>query len=414
MGDASAVTSLELPEDANDPEPRKVGCLGILALCSSAPVVILAIGALTGLGLERHLAGFPAVAGATALVVLPILGLASLITERGHAAGSRAAVLGGGAWFWALAILLAMPFYFPNERARAVGIGLEFLSASAADETRERVVEVGDQLVTLLGAEPEHLPKATSLPQEEDRSLGARPAGASPRVEPGGRVVIPYDGDDRMMRVATFFDGPRFGEEFPMVFDTGATYTTLDRPALALLELDRSESPPIVTLRTANGEVEAPLVLVDAVWIGDAVLEWVTVAVCDSCAGEEVSGLLGLNVTGQFQVTIDHADREIGLELRESDAGRRLDVMQWLRLSSRLRHWRDGRSEVEVRGRNLARIGIREASVHIVCPRDRFEVLVGPIQAGSAASARMSLPFDTDCSEYTVELASAQWASERF
>ena len=92
------------------------------------------------------------------------------------------------------------------------------------------------------------------------------------------------------MRVAAFFDGPRYGEEFQMIFDTGATYTTLDRASLEQLELEISRHAPHATLRTANGEVDAPLVLVDAVWLGDAVVEWVTVAVCDLCAGEGVSG----------------------------------------------------------------------------------------------------------------------------
>jgi hypothetical protein len=79
-----------------------------------------------------------------------------------------------------------------------------------------------------------------------------------------------------------------------------------------------------------------------------------------------------------------------------------------------MRHWSDGRVEVEVSGRNLARIGIREAAAHIACGDERFEVQLGQIPAGDSATARMSLPLDTVCSDYTVELASAEWELDRF
>ena len=224
----------------------------------------------------------------------------------------------------------------------------------------------------------------------------------------------PYEGEGEVMRIAAFFDGPRYGEEFQMIFDTGATYTTLDSASLEQLELEVSPRAPHATLRTANGEVDAPLILVDAVWLGDAVVEWVTVAVCDLCAADGVSGLLGLNVSRQFKVGLDHSVREIRLQERKDAGDRKVDIAQWLDLSSHVRRWQDGRVEVEVTGRNLAPIGMRDTAAVIDCPGGRFEVLLGRIPASDRASVEMSLPRNTDCSEYALELHSATWESNRF
>jgi predicted aspartyl protease len=404
------VASLESRE-VDGREPGGSGFLGLLLLASSLPALLLAIAALTGIGLERHLAGVPAALGALALVLLPVVGLVSLV-----AGSSRPSVFGGCAWFWALTILLVMPFYFPNERAGSVAAGLTYLSGSTGEEARGRLVGIGDELMALLGSEPEHLPVAVALPSEPDRT---QPPAGSTSVEPRraaatGEVTIPYGGEGQVMRIAAFFDGPRYGEEFPMIFDTGASYTTLDRAALEQLELEVPESAPIAVLRTANGEIEAPLVLADAVWLGEALVEWVTVAVCDPCAGDGSSGLLGLNVSGQFQVAIDHSEQEIVLRPREGREARRVDIIQWLQLRSRMRHWSDGRVEVEVSGRNLARIGIREAAAHVTCGEDRFEVWIGDVAPGDSVTARVSLPLEAVCGKYAVELASAKWALDRF
>jgi hypothetical protein len=320
---------------------------------------------------------------------------------------------GGSAWFWSLAVLLALPFYFPGERSDAAGAGLRFLVEPIPEASRGVILTLGDGMIGLLGTEPERLPEAVALPSDpEPADAGVPRESDRPRLE--GEVVVPYDGDGQIMRVPVFFDGPRYGDEFPLIFDTGATYTTLDRTALELLEVDVPESAPVATLRTANGEIEAPLVLLDAVWLGDAAVEWVTVAVCDLCAGEDVSGLLGLNVSGQFQVGLDHTGHEIRLTGREGEENRRLDIVQWVRLSSRIRRWQDGRVEVEVTLRNRARVPISEAIARVDCRDESFEVGLYEIPAAGVESSRMALPHETDCSDYQLELTRAKWQLDRF
>lgn len=404
-------SSEELDELQVGSRATRFGCLGVALAVTALPVLLLAAAAVTGLGLTRNLASFPAVAAALALVALPIFGLASLIGT-----GSRLAELGGCAWFWSLAVLLAIPFYFPGERADATRSGLEVLASPGGDASRPHLLSWGDTLVGLLGAEPEVTPFAGELPGAAAEA--ARAADDARRVrelrEAEGDVVIPYEGRGETLRVTAFVDGPRYGEEFSMIFDTGATYTTLNRAALRQLEVNVPRDAPIAVLRTASGEIEAPLVLVDAVWLGDAVVEWVTIAVCEPCASDEVSGLLGLNVSSQFQVSLDHDHRQIQLGPLDGPENRKLDVGQWLTLRSRLLRWRDGRLEVEVTGENRSEVAIREFSAQIDCPGGRFEVAVDALAARESSSRKMALPRGTDCSEYTLELRGATWQRSRF
>jgi hypothetical protein len=385
------------------------GLLGWALVLSSLPAVVLAVAAVTGLGLARNLPAFPALAGGITLVLLPVLGLASLIGT-----GARGGEIGGSAWFWSLVVLLAMPFYFPGEREAAARSGLEYLTAPLWEGARDGTLGLGGFFVDLLGTEPEPVPVAgrVSMADASRASEAAQRARAAREAQ--GDVVIPYEGEGEVLEVAAFFDGPRYGEEFAMLFDTGATYTTLDHAALAQLEVEVPADAPVAILRTANGEIEAPLVLIDAVWLDDAVVEWVTVAVCDSCAGGGVHGLLGLNVTSQFQVALDHDHRQIQLGALKGPENRKLDVGQWLRVRSRLLRWQDGRLEVEVHGENLARVGITKFTTEIACPGGRFEVVVEDVPPGDTVSRKVALPRGTDCGEYTVTLRSGAWSKDRF
>lgn len=401
------IDELEVLSGAN--ERRRPGCLAGLFAVSAVPTLLLAIALITGLGLVRNLPAFLSLVAGLAIVLLPVFGVASLIGT-----GSRLAEISGSAWFWSLVLLLAMPFYFPGERSDAASAGLDFLASPLGEGSRSLVQAAGATLIDLLGTEPEPTPFAGKLSRAASEAARAETRRARELREAQGHVVIPYQGQGETMRIATFFDGPRYGEEFAMIFDTGATYTTLTRAALELLELPIPRDAPIAVLRTANGEIEAPLVLVDAVWLGDAVVEWVTVAVCEPCASEGISGLLGLNVSGQFQVSLDHDHQHIELSALDKEENRKLDVAQWLGLTSRLLRWRDGRLEVEVTGQNRASVAIREFAAEIDCPGGRFQVVVDGVAPNDARTQKMALPRGTDCSEYSLSLLSAVWARDRF
>jgi hypothetical protein len=153
---------------------------------------------------------------------------------------------------------------------------------------------------------------------------------------------------------------------------------------------------------------------VDAVWLGEEMLEWVTVAVCEPCAGRGVAGLLGLNVTGQFEVGLHNDRKQIELRRLPGRESRKLDIGQWLELESRVRHWRDGRVQIELKGTNRAAAGIARALVELGCPGGRFSIELEDIPARGAGTTRLSLPYDTDCSDYQIDLLGGSWGAAEF
>jgi hypothetical protein len=216
------------------------------------------------------------------------------------------------------------------------------------------------------------------------------------------------------LRISVDIDGPEIGERLQITFDTGATFTTLDRVTVDALGLAISADSPRIKLRTANGEIEAPLVLVDAFWLGDATVEWVTVAVCDSCANSPSVGLLGLNVAQRFFVSLNHDRKRIELRPRRNTADHKLDVGQWLKVRSRATRSWDGRVEVTVTGRNRARQGIERAVVDLDCGDAGFAIQLDEIGPGESVTTTISLPRGTDCRQQRISLSRAHWRLDRF
>ena len=216
------------------------------------------------------------------------------------------------------------------------------------------------------------------------------------------------------MRLPVHMDGPVFGEEFDMLFDTGATLTTLDRRSLELLNVPVPDDAPKVVLHTASGEMEATLALVDAVWLEDEIVEWVTVAICESCAETGNAGLLGLNVSTHFRVSMDHEAQELEFKARGGRRNRRLDVQPWLNLSATISQWGDGRVELEINAENRARQDIQSTVVEVKCGDERYSVALDPIPAHGERMTEASLPWGSDCKRFEIRPLSALWQLERF
>ena len=89
--------------------------------------------------------------------------------------------------------------------------------------------------------------------------------------------------------------------EIWLLFDTGASLTTLDEATLADLGVDIPEDAPVVQASNSEWSEKSRLVLLSDVWLGGLYVGHVTVAVCEPCADERTKGLLGLNVSGRFR-----------------------------------------------------------------------------------------------------------------
>jgi len=409
-------------EDGTRQRPSAAAVILGWCLLAAGLVPAAMVGALLlGVGLHREVPGAVAACVAFFGLVLPVLGLGTLL-------GRSVLAFGVSLWLYAAFLLVLVPLYLPGERSRAVHEGLLSLAAPLGERGAGRLASATDVLLDALGGDPEIAPPAIRL--SDEASTGSRSEDLAPPLgEDSGSVdaresprpdlsqtestVVPYEGDGHSLVVDVHVDGPVFGESLAMIFDTGATFTTLDYAALRALGISLPSDAPVATLQTANGIVEAPLVLVDAVWLGDQAVEWVTIAVCDPCARPGVSGLLGLNVTGQFQVALDHETHEIRLVRRRTQRDRQLDIAQWLQLRSTVRRWWDGRVEVEITGENRSQAPIQEAVIEVECLDGRYAVQLLGVPPEGRRSTTAALPRGSDCSEYSIRLHSGSWPRAR-
>ena len=377
--------------------------------------IALATAAIMGLAWARHqtLAGAGLSAGL--LIGLPTIGLARL--------GPRhAASLPLAATLWSIFLIVALPSWFPGELRQATSTGLRWIASPLGEESASRLGSAGGRLVGLIDgpqsaswAATPIAPEPLAAPAPKPRTVlseSTAPERAAP--ESVATVILPYKGEQTSLRVRTDFDGPEIGEQFEMIFDTGATFTTLNHESLDRLGVEVEANAPWITLRTASGEIEAPLVLLDAVWLGDEPVEWVTVAVCDSCANPPSVGLLGLNVTGRFRVSLDHDRRRIELAPRRRGKNSALGIAHWLDVRSEAIRQGEGAVEVTLTATNRAPQDIDQAVVDLSCGTETFAIQIDDIPAGQDRSTNISLPRGTDCRRQMMKLSRARWRLDRF
>jgi clan AA aspartic protease (TIGR02281 family) len=98
----------------------------------------------------------------------------------------------------------------------------------------------------------------------------------------------------------------------PMLIDTGASYCVLTRGTARKLGLAprRHRTIPVAT---ANGQVDADLVALDALEIRDARLAGVDAVIMDAVEPPLI-GIIGLNFLTQFRFSVDLAGGTLRLE----------------------------------------------------------------------------------------------------
>jgi len=360
-----------------------------LALVVGLSCAVVVLATLAGLGMHREAAPLAAAAASVGLVLVPPVVVGLL------ARSYKIEVLGLAAAVWSAAIFLALPVYFPGERARAMVTGLSLGSADVAPYA-QAVAGVMPDEPTL--AEPE-APVAESLVVQP----------APPPTEPlrDHQIALPYEGDGRRLSVEIAVENQGRTRELQFLLDTGATYTTLPSDLLAEWGVHPRETDPVITLHTANGERQARIVLLDRVWLGDLPMDGVAVATCDECAGEDTVGLLGLNVTGGFNLTID-ADRREVVFSRRNDYSRHLDVKPFVDVGATITRL-PTQVSVEARLDNRAHRAVERAQASIHCRDQTWLVDLGPVEAGTVGTATRRLPEHEPCERYQVGLHSATW-----
>jgi len=365
-----------------------VAAVYLLAACA---VALLPFLSLVGLGVHRGGTSWAVSASATLLVFGPAL-VAGAVTVPAR----RSAVMAGVLVLWsALLFQLVIPIYFPGERSDGFTSGVALLGFGSD-----------------LGRLPRGL--ADQLPEEPEL---ARPAAAAaepldaPDVPPPVDVealAIPYEGDGRRMAVPVVFGHDGTELEVVMMFDTGATYTTLAQADLRRLGITVGDDAPEIELHTANGVRTAQLVMVDTVWLGNLAVDNVAIATCESCASADSAGLLGLNVSGGFNLQID-ADRREVLFRPRAHFDRQLDVKLFTELAATYERLPGSRVEVVVTVDNLGDREVGSVLAAVSCDEGTWQVPVGPVPPGESASERRVLPPHERCASYQLTMAEADW-----
>lgn len=317
--------------------------------------------------------GVTTAVAAGALLTAPLVFYGSLSPSPPLSQALRGQLL----WTVLLFGLLQAPLYLsPGEEAPEEWVSQSIETTSAADPQPE------PELSTLLASPP-----------AED----TRPA----------EIILPYEGGGRRLSIPVVFSHNGREVETTMMLDTGATYTTLPLRVLRELGIQPSSADPTLTLNTANGKRETTASLVDTVWLGDLAVEGVAVTVCEECASREDVGLLGLNVSGGYRVTID-SDDQVVIFNAQDQFDRHLDIRLFTRLSARFQT-RGVRTSAVFTLDNPTPRNVFRAVVNVSCGEQRWTFPLDPTPGRSESKTKVFLPRHEPCERYRFSLEDAWW-----
>ena len=331
-------------------------------------------------------------AGITASVILPSLvasWLRSLLRgkhkERTDRAGVARPVLDSGKPSTAgtivvlnIALIIACAVFAPAEtqtRLRTTGAWwirevIDLGHFSDGDEMTAK----GERVIGWIAA---LLPGGGPLPAEGEAGAPGTDGGAAtgadsgvPRTDgmealaPGEEYLVSFKKEGSAVVVPVLFSGPSGTVKVKMIFDTGATLTTLDRATLRRLGADITASSPTVMSHTANGTVKRRLTVVDGAALGAArVPRGLTVSACEPCAKGEVKGLLGLNFSRNFKISMDHDAGRIGLAPKLPAPDHTYDARHFIKLDDARGLWRGPMLGVDLVVRNLSSRVMRDVRI---------------------------------------------------
>ncbi len=153
--------------------------------------------------------------------------------------------------------------------------------------------------------DPVRLERVSAAPL--DRTIPSLPVERAPR-----RIVghdIPLSGDGKHLIVDGTLNGTVSG---PMLVDTGASYCVLTRGTAEKLGL-RRRAARTIPVATANGQVDADLVEIQAIQLRSARLSGVDAVIMDAVEPPLI-GIIGLNFLTRYRFSVDLAEGTLRLE----------------------------------------------------------------------------------------------------
>jgi hypothetical protein len=376
-----------------------------VVILASTPAAMAWMGAL-GLGVVRGAPMLPVAMVSLMALVLPGIALSGALNDRrlGFSAGI---------FFWGIVVMASMPLFFPGERARAMSDGWAWIRGAAATDGLISWAARVDALLPPDAAASGDLPVVSALEDDDDEERSRRITAADCEdvsATQTEEAVLPYRTDDNSLVVPVDLQGPEGAVLSTwMTYDTGATLTTVDRATLSSLGIAIPRDNPVIELRTASGVRSARLALIDTIWVGGFEVPGVTVSICEECTSQTSVGLLGLNVTGRFQVVVDHGSEALVLQPRLDRPDQVSDISPWVEVTGRVKERSNGELIVDVDLDNRSRRPVEQAIVHVRCG-DTWPVDIYDIPARGTGSARVQLDGKPSCDgRYELELKRAWW-----
>ena len=374
----------------------------LICLVASIWPLLHALTYWVGIGVLREVSNPMILLSSAVLVGLPILGMVAIFRHRlmGFALGIS---------IWSALLSVAFPLYFSQAEPDAVDAGLAWWSSGGV--TRLAPLEAIEELqadVDFSDAAPVVEP-AQLAPVSVSKTLRPILLGDFSE-EDGEKVFLPYEGKSRTRKVVVTLEAENGAtEDVVMLFDTGATMTTVHPDVLKRMGVRIGNDNPVLEFLTANGRRQDAVTLLDRVWLAGMPVDGITVAACEDCASKDTVGLLGLNVTGQFQVTLDSKRQVIALVPHETASDRQIDVSPWVDLRGVFEKRPSGRVALNLTVDNRSHRAIESVQVGVQCGDSEMQTLIEQIDAGESGEKKLSLPNGSDCSEGRIEMKSAIW-----
>jgi hypothetical protein len=200
-----------------------------------------------------------------------------------------------------------------------------------------------------------------------DAAVPRRALDLGPPPVPGAEVRVSFQKRGSAIIVPVELQGASGTLTRKMLFDTGASLSTIDEQTLRALGQWVSPDDPTIETHTANGVAQRKITVIEALTLGGArVAGGLAVSICDPCASGDVVGLLGLNVQRHFKVTIDHEVGQLVLSPKSPPVGHLVDIQPFVELKQATGTWRGALLSIALTVSNRASRAVRRVRVEAV------------------------------------------------
>jgi hypothetical protein len=285
----------------------------------------------------------------------------------------------------------------------------------------------------LPGAEPGAASRPTTQPKagaqtdagalakrRSDAGLAAdgpsRAADATAR--PGGETVVRFKKGQTGILVPVVLEGPAGKAKVTMIFDTGASLSTLDGKTLAAIGLRSHPEDPTITTHTANGRARRRLLVLRSASMQDArVGGGLAVSHCDPCANGKVVGLLGLNFSRHFKVTVDHDGGTLTLAPKRPDPGSVYDLRNFVEVQGARGQQRGGRFTIHATLINRSPYPLHKLQLEVGFEAGGTKLrsnVLPEVPARGRQAISFSRPLKGKASRFVVRVAAGAWKIARY